>query len=150
MARQDAMLRLHQRLLAQRDSLRAKLANDIKIARSSGAGTSDMGDVAADDAEHEINSQIAALETRELQKIEKAIEAIREGRYGLCELCARPIPIERLRALPYTSSCVACQRRQEERGLGRNRDEADWESAFEFQSRSTETELRLKDIVVEE
>jgi DnaK suppressor protein len=108
-----------------------------------------VGDVAAEDAENEINSQLAALEARELYKIEKAIEAIREGRYGKCELCDRSIPITRLRALPYTNSCVECQRQQEQSGREFSNGRADWESAFEFQSRQSDRELTLSDIDID-
>lgn len=148
MARKEALLRLHQRLIAQRDDLRGKLSREVSLASDSGAGTSDLGDVANDDAEREVNSQLASLETRELAKIERAIRAIREGRYGKCEHCERPIPIARLKALPYTACCIACQRQQEQFG-GRADDEADWESAFEYQARQNDQELTLSDIQID-
>ncbi len=149
MARKDALLRLHQRLLIQRDDLRSKLGDHADASHSAGAGTSDVGDIATDGAEKEINSQLAALETRELRKIERAIEAIREGRYGKCELCGRSIPITRLRALPYTPSCVECQRKQEESGEDFDNGSADWESAIEYQSRESDRELTLSDINID-
>ncbi len=149
MARKDALLRLHQRLLAQRDDLRSKLGFQNNLSRPSSAGRSDLGDVAFEGVEREIDSQLAALETRELQKIEKAIRAIREGRYGKCELCGRSIPITRLRALPYTSSCVNCQRAQEEAGSDFADGGADWESAIEFQARQADRELTLSDIDID-
>lgn len=148
MARKEALLRLHQRLLAQRDDLRAKLAREVSMAADSGSGTSDLGDVANDDAEREVNSQLASLESRELAKIERAIRAIREGRYGKCEVCERSIPIARLKALPYTSFCIDCQRRQEEFGYVTDA-EADWESAFEYQARQNDQELTLSDIDID-
>lgn len=148
MARKDALLRLHQRLIAQRDDLRAKLSRENSLAANSGAGTSDLGDVANDDTEREVNSQLASLESRELVKIERAIRAIREGRYGKCEICDRSIPIARLKALPYTSCCIECQRRQEEFGFAAD-SEADWESAFEYQARQNDQELTLSDIQID-
>ncbi len=149
MARKDALLRLHQRLIVQRDDLRSKLGYHAKTSHSAGAGTSDVGDVANDGTEMEINSQLAALETRELRKIDRAIEAIREGRYGKCELCGRSIPITRLRALPYTPSCVECQRKQEEAGDDFGDSYADWESAIEYQSRQTDRDLTLSDLNID-
>jgi DnaK suppressor protein len=118
------------------------------MAVDAGAGTSDLGDVANDDAEREVNTQLASLETRELAKIERAIRAIREGRYGSCEVCEKPIPIERLRALPYTPFCVECQRKQERRRATGDAD-ADWESAYEYQVRQTDQELTLSDIHID-
>lgn len=111
----------------------------------SGAGTSNLGDVANDDAERDVNTQLASLESRELIKIERAIRAIREGRYGKCDSCGKSIPVERLRALPYTSHCVNCQRTQEISGEDDDL-EADWESAYDYQARQNNQELSLSDI----
>ncbi len=148
MARKDALLRLHQRLVAQRDDLRKKLASDSSLGTEYGAGTSDLGDVANDDAEREVNTQLASLESRELAKIERAILAIREGRYGKCEACGKSIPIARLQALPYTSCCINCQREQELAGESDAFD-ADWESAYDYQARQHDQELTLSDIQME-
>ena len=148
MVRKEALLRLHQRLVAQRDDLRAKLSRGVSMASDSGSGTSDLGDMANDDAEQAVNSQLVSLESRELGKIERAILAIREGRYGKCELCEHSIPIARLKALPYTSCCIDCQRRQEEFGYADDA-EADWESAFEYQARQNDQELTLSDIDID-
>jgi DnaK suppressor protein len=148
MARKDALLRLHQRLVTQRDDLRRKLSVDSSMGIDYGAGTSDLGDIANDDAEREVNTQLASLETRELIKTERAIRAIREGRYGSCESCGKAIPIARLQALPYTSSCIECQRRQELTGpIGT--DDADWESAYEYQAKQNDQELTLSDIHID-
>ena len=148
MARKDALLRLHKRLVAQRDDLRHKLALGAALASDYGAGTSDLGDVANDDAEREVNTQLASLETRELLKIERAIRAIREGRYGQCDMCGRPIPIARLQALPYTSSCIECQR-QQERVRPAGDVAADWESVFDYQAKQNDQDLTLSDIQID-
>jgi DnaK suppressor protein len=146
MARKDALLRLHERLLAQRNDLRRKLGHDVQIGRTDGSGTSDLGDLASEDTEQEINSQLAAFESRELLRIDKAVEAIREGRYGQCEGCGRPIPIARLTVLPYTSCCIDCQRLQEESGFDARSAEADWESALEMEARQSDRDLTLSDL----
>jgi DnaK suppressor protein len=146
MARKDALLRLHERLLAQRNDLRRKLGHDVQIGRTDGSGTSDLGDLASEDTEQEINSQLAAFESRELLRIDKAVEAIREGRYGQCEGCGKPIPIARLTVLPYTSCCIDCQRLQEESGFDARSAEADWESALEMEARQSDRDLTLSDL----
>lgn len=145
MARKDALLRLHDRLIAQRKDLREKLGHDAHIGRTDGSGTSDLGDLASEDTEQEINTQLAAFESRELIRIEKAIEAIRDGRYGKCEGCGKSIPITRLRALPYTSTCVDCQRIQEETGVNFSNKEDDWESAFMLEARQSDREMTMRD-----
>lgn len=45
-----------------------------------------------------------------LAEIDEALERIADGTYGTCRECGRPIPPERLEALPATSQCVECRR----------------------------------------
>jgi len=78
--------------------------------------------------------------------VERAIDLIRHGRYGLCEICEQAIPIERLKALPFTLVCVVCQRMQEKLSHNSGSDDADWESAFELEGRLHDRELTLGDI----
>jgi DnaK suppressor protein len=144
MARKDALLRLHERLVAKRDALRKKLADDLTLTTVSTTG--DEADAANDGAQNELNTQLAALESRELMQVDRAIELIRQGRYGICEICEQPIPIERLKALPFTPVCVSCQRVQERMSHKMGEEDADWESAFELEGRLRDRELTLGDI----
>ena len=43
-----------------------------------------------------------------LTQVEKALERITKKKYGDCEICEDPIPVNRLDALPYTTSCMDC------------------------------------------
>jgi DnaK suppressor protein len=45
-----------------------------------------------------------------LKEIDAAFERLEQGRYGDCQRCTKPIPIERLEILPYVRACVGCQR----------------------------------------
>lgn len=45
--------------------------------------------------------------------VTEAKERIRQGAYGICAHCARPIPQRRLRVLPTATLCVQCQERRE-------------------------------------
>lgn len=144
MARKDALLRLHERLVAKRDTLRRKLSEDLTIAHNPTTG--DEADAANDGAQNELNTQLAALESRELAQVERAIDLIRHGRYGVCEICEQAIPIERLKALPFTPVCITCQRVQEQMSRNAGGDDADWESAFELEGRLRDRELTLGDI----
>lgn len=149
MARKDSLLRLHKNLTAKRDALRKKLAAELNVAYSGSSGGTDLGDAACDGESSELNSQLAALESRELGQIERAIEMIRDGRYGVCEICDHSIPIARLKALPFTPLCVECQRRHEEMGSFGGDQDADWESAYELEGRMSERELTLGDIDID-
>lgn len=44
--------------------------------------------------------------TAEIEKVEQALEAMKEGTYGQCEVCEKDIPFERLEAVPYTTYCI--------------------------------------------
>jgi DnaK suppressor protein len=41
-----------------------------------------------------------------LGKVEHALGRIDAGKYGNCEVCGKPIPVERLEVLPYATLCV--------------------------------------------
>ena len=59
-------------------------------------------------------SRLAAHEKRELDEIFAAQARLESDAFGVCEGCARPIPLVRLRAMPTARSCKACQAREEE------------------------------------
>jgi YteA family regulatory protein len=48
-----------------------------------------------------------------LRKVEEALEKMEQGVYGACENCGRPIPDERLDAVPYAEFCIHCKRAME-------------------------------------
>ena len=45
------------------------------------------------------------------EQVERALERVKEGAYGLCEDCDHRIPSERLRYQPAATRCVDCQGR---------------------------------------
>src|SRR3954447_11798682 len=120
MARKDALLRLHSRLVARRDALRKALNGDMESFRELAAMdvVGDNVDAAVDTANDEISSQLVEIESRELGQIEHALSRIVEGLYGRCEFCNGKIAEARLNALPYTNSCIDCQRENERTGQG--------------------------------
>jgi len=44
-----------------------------------------------------------------LKDINKALEKIQKGTYGICNYCHKPIPEERLLARPVSSACIECK-----------------------------------------
>jgi DnaK suppressor protein len=120
MARKDALLRLHARLVARRDALRKALNGDLDGYRELAAQdvVGDNVDAAVDTANDEISTQLVEIESRELIQIEHALKRIVEGVYGRCEFCGGKIAEARLNALPYTNTCIDCQRENERTGVG--------------------------------
>lgn len=48
----------------------------------------------------------------QLVEVNKALERIEEGTYGICTNCGKPIQAERLEALPSAALCINCQRQE--------------------------------------
>ncbi|RZU18199.1 TraR/DksA C4-type zinc finger protein [Streptomyces sp. BK239] len=65
---------------------------------------------AGPDAEEQVMSAQKDTVRRVLTEIEAAFHRVRDGSYGTCRTCAKPIPVERLEILPYTPFCVPCLR----------------------------------------
>jgi DnaK suppressor protein len=147
MARKDAILRLHKHLLARREALLKSLKLEIEdLSELPDLATGDSADAASDAAHHAVSSQIAELESRELVKIERALQQIRRGKYGICEACAKKIPLARLNALPYTTLCVTCQRDEEHYGSRGEEESGGWDKVYEIERAQRDEHIRLSDI----
>lgn len=119
MARKDSIMKLHGMLVNRRDALRKALAGDLSLLKALPEQTGgDVVDAALDAAQDEISSQLAEVESRELAQIDSALERIRQGSYGQCDICNGKIPLARLNALPYAVTCIECQRTAETGGAG--------------------------------
>lgn len=146
MARREALLRLHKSLVARRSDLRDKLSDELANMRNfkRADATGDSADVAFETGSDEMASQLAALDSRELNQIERALARLKQGTYGLCEICQARIPVARLNALPYTTYCIGCQREAErypdweDRFTGGN-----WEKVFDASSLEDQREVDL-------
>lgn len=146
MSRKEALLRLYDRLVAERELLRQKLTEDLELTHAADDGINDLAETAQIVEQTELHTQLAAMESREIREIDAAIDKIKEGKYGQCERCEKAIPIARLQALPFTAMCVDCQRKREQRRGHDDEFEANWASAMEYERRSVDRELSLSDI----
>src|SRR5215471_5284557 len=136
MARRDALLRLHKSLTARRDELRRRLGGELKDLRNFKSNdTGDSADAAFDSGSEEVSSQLAELEARELSQVERALARLKQGTYGVCEGCQKKIPVARLNALPFSTTCIECQREMETYGSWSRRGSgADWEKVSEVEA----------------
>ena len=115
MAREDAIKKLRVALLKRRDALIRSAVGDLRLLQGVPSKTGDVLDAVADTVQSELNSQLLEVESRELAAIDEAIERLDQGTYGNCEGCDKPIPLTRLRAVPYAKECIACHRLAEKR-----------------------------------
>ena len=73
----------------------------ISFGKRVGEGTSIAIERFADVAIHDqILQQLAAVDA--------ALVRVADGTYGVCEVCGHPIAAERLEAIPWAATCVAC------------------------------------------
>ncbi len=80
------------------------------------AYTYHMADLGTDAMEREQSFLLAANLRRTLAEIDEALGRIKDGSFGACEACGKPIEPKRLRALPYARHCRACQEVEDRRG----------------------------------
>lgn len=97
----------------------ARLKQELRVEVEPAPGIDDdsAADIAADVYERgKVLSQIQILEDK-LRAVDRAISLASRGMYGVCEVCGRPIPEERLEIVPETTLCVACAGKREQ-GIG--------------------------------
>ncbi len=115
MAREDAIKKLRVALQKRRDALIRSAVGDLELLQGKPSKTGDVLDAVADTVQSELNSQLLEVESRELAAIDEALERLDQGNYGDCLVCNKPIPLTRLRAVPYAKECIACHRLTEKR-----------------------------------
>jgi RNA polymerase-binding protein DksA len=111
--------RFHQALLAERK----RVANAIEYLHSENPGTIEdetgdeaydsnhMGDIATVTFDREMDYTLEDNAEQVLKAIDAALGRIEDGTYGMCVSCGRPIPEERLEAMPWADLCIDCKRR---------------------------------------
>lgn len=111
-------------LLDKRDELLKELGQfkekEVSSAPKDAAGENSaysfhMADVGTDNMEREKAFFFATREGRYLTHIDQALERVEQGTYGICPDCEKPIPRERLLAVPTATRCVPCKEKAEQR-----------------------------------
>lgn len=77
----------------------------------------DIGDMSSDNFSEQLLVNLEERERKILEEIERALEKIENGTYGICERCGEPIEEKRLEAKPYARYCIACRKKLEKKGL---------------------------------
>ena len=99
-------------LSARRDELAAQLSELAEPVRAPGVQMQ-FGKRAGDhiaDAVMQMTRTMTAGQLRQVASdIDRALNKLGDGSYGLSDECGRPIGEERLEALPWATRCVSCQ-----------------------------------------
>lgn len=80
-----------------------------------------MAELGSDTFEQDFSLSLAANEQETLTEITAALQRMKDGTFGLCEICTKEgkspaqsaIPKPRLRAIPYARTCFECARKRE-------------------------------------
>jgi len=109
MLRSEDIRRFEERLKAERDAVESRIAANRRGIKETVRDEDGVGDI-EDDAdllyEREAEIDENDRDRQELARINRALERIGQGTYGLSEVSGKPIPVERLEALPYATTLV--------------------------------------------
>jgi DnaK suppressor protein len=95
-------------LLKKRDELLA-FTKSQPDALATSIQTPDAVEFAVKTAEQDVTAVTASLRSRMLKEIDRALERVAGGTYGVCEGCGEEISAARLKAIPWARYCLICQ-----------------------------------------
>ena len=98
------------RIQGDLDNLDAEIATLGMGQQTEGGGAGNhLADDATDIAEQERDLALIGTLQERMREVDRALERLDAGSYGLCENCNQPIAPERLEARPFATHCVNCQ-----------------------------------------
>jgi DnaK suppressor protein len=112
----EEMLSFKQKLEQIRRSLTNTIretTEDVKNLDQAKGYSQHQADEGTDDFGRTVNLEISNKESLVLRQVERALEKIDEGTYGLCDVTGKEIPIKRLQAIPYATMTVDAQEKFE-------------------------------------
>ncbi|HXV70045.1 MAG TPA: TraR/DksA C4-type zinc finger protein [Acidimicrobiia bacterium] len=106
--------RFRKRLEEEKDRLEEQIEDyerdleEARLTESSSDRSPDPGNAEASSMKLEYAKELSIEQNTLdlLNKVNRALDKIADGTYGLCEVCGNPIPVERLDVLPYSTLCV--------------------------------------------
>ena len=91
------------------ESSREKADEVLKNNSVNAIYSSHMADAGTDQQEMEKNYYMMDRENKFLQYLNRALEMIEDGTFGICVTCGQLISKERLLEVPHTTSCFECK-----------------------------------------
>jgi len=89
-------------------------SEDVKTPDGSKGYSQHQADEGTDDFIRNIGIEVSGKELVILRQVERALEKIDEGTYGVCDVSGDDIPVKRLEAVPYATMTVAAQEKHEQ------------------------------------
>lgn len=111
--------RFKQRLEDMKRQMTSQLAStsaEVKSPDQATGYSQHQADQGTDDFDRTITVELSRKEYSILQQIERALEKINEGTYGICDITGKEISLARLEAIPY--ACITVEAAEKmEKGL---------------------------------
>jgi DnaK suppressor protein len=100
----------------RRSAIEAQVQQKIRAFRDTESTdtTRSPTDLSDDPAQEDIDFALVQMQAQTLDRIDRALDRLQAGEYGICDDCEEEIPEVRLRALPFATRCRACQETAEQ------------------------------------
>ena len=122
-------LKKYEKLLLQRKKELLESMGDImkdRVGTTTKESTGDlssysyhMADQGTDAMERELAFMFASKTGRLIYHVDEALRRVKDGSYGKCIMCDRPISKARLEAVPHARLCIECKSAEEDKKTGR-------------------------------
>jgi RNA polymerase-binding transcription factor DksA len=100
-----------------------------------------MADAGTDTFDRDLALGMLSNEQDVLYQIEQALDRIRRGNYGVCEVTGKPIESDRLKAVPWTRFSKAVSEKLEQEGVGKRARLGDRDSVAKAEPPSEEPDV---------
>lgn len=102
-----------EQIRAEMTKMVQEVSQEVKSDAESKGYSQHHADGGTDDFDRTVSLQLTDKEIKILRQIDRALEKIEDGTYGICDLSGEEIPYRRLEAIPYASMTVAAQEKFE-------------------------------------
>jgi YteA family regulatory protein len=105
--RQQQLKKLKDQLTKELEDLRSRLHDDQHLETTELSNYDNHpADNATDLTDQNTEMAIEQHKENDMEQLETALQAMKDGTYGVCEVCGEDIPYERLEALPMARTCI--------------------------------------------
>ena len=104
-----SILEKKQKALEDLGDMKERTDNLIEQSSANSIYSSHMADASSDHVEMEKAYYMIAREKKYLSYLDKAIQMINDGTFGICVSCKSKIRKERLQEVPHTRKCFDCK-----------------------------------------
>ena len=103
----------HQRLTDLIEELEQE-REEVRLSETSAERSPDPNTAEGGSMAFELEKELSVAQNAAdlLDKVRHAKTRVEDGSYGVCEVCGEDIPVARLDALPYATTCVSCAARR--------------------------------------